>query len=88
MMSEIRVGDLVKISQRQSQGIVGHFPLVKNEISRPAIIIPGNSVMLYLGFDEPWSDVKMQNMARVMWGEQVAVVVEGCIIPVNEYEAG
>ncbi len=84
----IKPGDLVKISQRHPQGAVGHFPLVKNEISRPAIIIPGNSIMLYLGFDEPWSDIKMCNMARVMWGEQVVVVVEGFIIPVDEHEAG
>ena len=81
-------GDLVKISQRHPRGIVGHFPLVKNESSRPAIIIPGNSVMLYLGFDGPWSDIKMCNMARVMWGEQEIVVVEGCIIPVDEHETG
>ena len=80
-------GDLVKISHRFYKGIVGHFPLAKNESSRPAVIIPGNGIMLYLGFDGPWSDIKMQNMARVMWGEQELVVVEGCIIPVDEYEA-
>jgi hypothetical protein len=84
----INPGDLVKISHRFYKGIIGHSPLVKDEISRPAIIIPGNSVMLYLGFDGPWSDIKMQNMARVMWRDQEMVVVEGCIIPVDEYEAG
>ncbi len=81
-------GDLVKISKYYPKGIVGHFPLVKNESSRPAIIIPGNGIMLYLGFDGPWSDIKMQNMARVMWGEQELVVQEGYLIPVDEHEAG
>jgi len=81
----MKSGDLVKIFH-QPKGIVGHFPLVKNETSRPAIIIPGNSVMLYLGFDGPWSDIKMQNMARVLWGGQELVVVEGFLITVGEDE--
>lgn len=84
----IKPGDLIKISVHHPNGVVGHFPLVRGETGRPSIIIPGHSIMLYLGFDEPWSDLKMQNMSRVMWREMELVIKDGYVVPVDEDEAG
>ncbi len=68
-------GDLVKLSAGGYNGYAYH-PLIRDAPSKPAVIIPEGTVLLYLGRDDVASDIRMQHMARVLHGEALLSIDE------------
>jgi hypothetical protein len=71
----MKPGDLVKLSCEAGYGYAYH-PLIRGAPSKPAVIIPEGTVLLYLGRDDVASDIRMQPMVRVLHSETLLSIDE------------
>jgi hypothetical protein len=71
----MKPGDLVQLSSGAGYGYAYH-PLNRDAPSKPAVIIPEGTVLLYLGRDDVASDIRMKHMARVLHGEALLSIDE------------